>query len=1025
VKLRPLVAALATVTVLLAAMPDAPAGASVDGRACDGGAEQILRSDRGLGSWHLLPPPPFPAGSPGLQAHAIDRANPLRWYVTDGRTVLASHDGGCRWHAVLTLPSDRPDDRVGKLEVGPPRQGPGTLWAAIEHQHLPLPADPVLEAEPTVTSRLVRSDDGGATWDVTAELPFPFGRTTHLVVAPSDPDRIYAAVWGRLQASSDRGGSWDDRGFLPYGPGDYLIPPEPVGRPPEGVRELLRHRQDPTNPVEQLVVDHHDPDRLWATSPFRAYASPDAAMTWRSGVDDPGKRLPVVISRPGTAGTAIVPYHRYSGGQVSHYEVTDDGGAFWDVRPVEEWGGRLAGAPQSATVGWRGGDVVLTTFDRGLPAAHFALSVYRLAEGQGRFVDIDEFSLAPLYDVQSDLAPTPAFFFRSADRLVIHVPFEREEAGGDAFDPGPGATPTPGGGGGLDDLEPGAPPQRQRFPHLEPRPVAVPEPAEVTVSPASVVLAVGEEQLVDVTVRLPPRPTPLDLFLLLDSSGSTSWPVRHLALELQDLVDALAAEGVGLRVGVGSFTDYPFLPWGSDDDHAYRLHHRVADLRRDLPTELNAAHGSGEGVGTLVGSSALTALFQAATGAGQADPAPPGAPASQDPSIPAGLEAGFGTAAAPVVVTMTDVPFYDAPGHPGPARAEVLNTLGEHRIRQLGIATGLGGSHGGSVLARPDLEQTARATGALARRPVPCGGTGPDVAAAGPLVCTIDERAPEGIAAVTAALALALPDEGGVSVRTTEGGAGGSPSLVDLHEGAPAVQDQVVVACREGDPPVRTVGVDAVLERATTGQSGVVGTASVSVRCRGSEPAVPEAGEDEDAPGTPAPANPTQPGGVAPAQPPPPPVPVPAAGPAPAPASSPAPAASSSGVPSQVANPASAGAPSAVASPATGTAQGTAPAPSMGVSPGPDAAPASAASASGSGGSAVQAAAAPGGGGASPAVAWDSAGGRSPLGVATVHHAANARTAAATVLMAGTSLLLRRRRAAQRHRLVRVRSGRG
>jgi hypothetical protein len=960
----------------------------------------------------VLPPPPFPVGSPGLQAHAIDRANPLRWYVTDGRTVLASRDGGCRWEVVLALGADRPDDRVGALEVGPSLQGPGTVWVAIEQQHLPVPRVRAIEADPGVTSHLLRSDDGGGTWDAPAALPFPFGRTTHLLVAPADPDRVYAAVWGRLQVSWDRGASWQDRGFLPWGPGDYLIPPQPVGKPPDEVRDLLRHREDPQARIEHLVVDHHDPDRLWATSAFRVYTSPDAATTWQAGVDEPGRRLPVVVSRPEAAGTTIVPYHRYNGGSVSRYEVSEDSGTSWDLRPTESWGGRLAGSPQSATVGWRGGDVVLTTFDRGLPGAHFALSVYRLAEGTGRFVDIDEFGLAPLYDVQSDLAPTPVFFFRSADRLVIHVPFEREEAGGGAFDPGHGV-PTPGNGDGLEGLHPGEPPQRITYPSLEPRPVRPPEPAEVAVSPPLVDLAVGEKQAVDVRVALPPRPTPLDLFVLFDSSDSTARPIRHLALELQALVDALAAEGVGLRIGIGTFTDYPFLPWGGAGDHPYRLHRRVAEPHGELPAELAAAHQPGAGSGTLAGSSALTALFQAATGAGQADPTPPGVTPAEDPSISAGQEAGFGPSAAPVVVTMTDVPFYDAAGHPGPDRADVLAALRERRIRQLGIATGAGGSGGGSVLARPDLEGTAEATGALARHPVACGGTGPDVAPGAPLVCSIDELAPEGIAAVTAALALALPDEGEVSVRTAEGGVGsGSPTLVDLHEGAPAIADQVVVACREGDPPLRTVDVEAVLARSTTGQSEVLGSAAVSVRCSGTQPVPPESAEPSPAPGAPAPANPAQPSPATPAPPPPPPLPVPATGPAPAPAAGPSVAAS------HVANPASAGAPA----PAAGTAQGTAPV--AGTAPGAAQGTAPAASpgaAPAPGGSPAQVAATPGGGGASPALSWGDAGRRAPLEAATVHDAANARTAAATLLMAGTSLLLRRHRAAGRLRPVRNR----
>ncbi len=238
---------------------------------------------------------------------------------------------------------------------------------------------------------------------------------------------------------------------------------------------------------------------------------------------------------------------------------------------------------------------------------------------------------------------------------------------------------------------------------------------------------------------------PVDVFLIVDTSGSFYDDLESFRAEANSLVNALDDSGLNIHMGLARFEDYPIVPWGWADS-ADRAYERVLDIQSiddgtgNKPI-VNAINALTTRNGFDSPESQLVALIQGATGDGQE------VPGHAVANIPAGQGATFRSTPAaslsPVrmIILWTDAQFHtkndsnssDEPviGYPGPAFAETIDALNDKDIKMIGIGAGT------SALA--DLRRIAEGTNTLA----PAGGVNCDadatieVAEGDPIVCPI------------------------------------------------------------------------------------------------------------------------------------------------------------------------------------------------------------------------------------------------------------------------------------------------
>lgn len=234
----------------------------------------------------------------------------------------------------------------------------------------------------------------------------------------------------------------------------------------------------------------------------------------------------------------------------------------------------------------------------------------------------------------------------------------------------------------------------------------------------------------------PPPPPPaagaLDVFLLVDLSGSFWDDLPVFKTQAPDIISSLRASNPDSRFGLAKFEDYPIPPFGSAaaGDKAYE---RLVDLTFDTDVVLDTISALFTRFGDDAPQSQLPALYQAATGAGQ-DLSGVGFPGA---SIPPGQQANFRDGVTKLFLLWTDAPFHQPgdPGaipYPGPSFSETVDAiLALDPPKVIGISSGPFGV--------PDLQQIAEATGAVAPTDgVDCDGDGAiDIAEGEPLVCSI------------------------------------------------------------------------------------------------------------------------------------------------------------------------------------------------------------------------------------------------------------------------------------------------
>jgi hypothetical protein len=433
---------------------------------------------------------------------------------------------------------------------------------------------------------------------------------------------------------------------------------------------------------------------------------------------------------------------------------------------------------------------------------------------------------------------------------------------------------------------------------------SVPPPVPGVVVPAvkNVTLNVGNTGTESFTLNLPKNPTPLDLVFLVDASGSQVQYIETLKSRIKDIVNALTATKLDLKVGVATlgagpgegdqaYPDaYVFPPDTRDPLHPTAgrkyvkpvIYHRIRAVGSTGPTlqkAIDAIQIESDGLPPGVGPAtdregALLALSQLVTGSGIHTYGEDHNPAARNvyTSVPPGQQIDFrpSSAVRRVVVLSTDEPF-DTPypqkkyAEGRPIFTEALRDMKANHVQVIGLS-------GGQVDALDDLRHVASGTGTFA----PPGGVvcdngnvsgTPEVLKEGePLVCNTADHFAEAIIR----LLSSLVDRQSVKLvpltKSPVLGALQGRALTGLNVKQPnRASFQVTVSCVDVKPGVYPLRVAAVL-RGTQ-----VGSTRLNVTCVKALAAVP-----------PKPLDPAPPA-VPPAPQPPPPAIPPPAPPAPAP----------------------------------------------------------------------------------------------------------------------------------------------
>ncbi|MCU1602305.1 MAG: exo-alpha-sialidase, partial [Frankiales bacterium] len=261
---------------------------------------------------------------------------------------------------------------------------------------------------------------------------------------------------------------------------------------------------------------------------------------------------------------------------------------------------------------------------------------------------------------------------------------------------------------------------------------SVPPPRPGVVVPAvrAVTLPVGQTATVPFTLDLPKNPTPLDLFFLVDASGSMTDYIKNLKANINRIVSSLTAQKVDLKVGVGTLGsgerkgDQPYpatYVYPTDPKRTYnrpKIYHRiraVGAIGSDLQKAVDSIQIESDDIPSSVGSvtvgggheGQLLALQDLSDGRGIQ---------SQYGgfSVPPGQNAGWRGSqdTRRIVIVATDEAF----DNPYPQRTSASGQLdfGPALAALKAKGTQVIGLTAGSSDSAPDLRKVASGTGSFA-----------------------------------------------------------------------------------------------------------------------------------------------------------------------------------------------------------------------------------------------------------------------------------------------------------------------
>ncbi len=618
-------------------------------------------------------------------AYAVDPRRPEFMYITDGRSIHATKDGGCTWGAILDLanaptadlPLIGPAASIETLDVPESPSASGFVYAVVEEKAPNAGA---------VRMHVLKSENRGAVWTVSdSGLPATSGEVVDLAIAPSDPDIIYlfikalpGAGGDDIYASTDGGSTWTKR-------------------------------SSDSVPTTGAAIDPTDADDLWSWGQGGLFHSTNGGRTREVETSVAVASLGDVFHGPQSP-ARIMAYEP----ETQTINMSRDGGQTWY---------RIGGARGfaiSMTHANNVDDVVMSVHESvyafKAPSYWIEISPPELYDTVGdiRFLSADRTTDPAIYG----LSDTGIVKFTGLNTEVELLPFNLSDAAN---------------AGGVPKLSP---------------------PRTTLRIPA------GRDRTVPYKLALPPKPTPLDVYFLVDTTESMQSSIDGLRAGMQQIIDELDETGVDVQFGVGQYKDYPIPGFGDPvaGDVAYERLKAIGPVDDDLTSALESLRATGGGD---IPESQLTGLYQAATGEGQASFVPPG------------QDAGFRPGSLRTIINITDAAFHKGPEYPAPPFETVASALRNEHILQIGLAVfGPNGNKG----ALTDLSSMADMTGTLAPRGgVDCDDDGDiDIVFGGSLVCEIRDQTSSGVASLAPAIIStlrAVSEEVTIEV-STEGGRG-------------------------------------------------------------------------------------------------------------------------------------------------------------------------------------------------------------------------------------------------------------
>lgn len=616
-------------------------------------------------AWHSIKGPGFPAGPQVIASYAVEPLRPTHLYVTNGVSVMRTADTGCTWHEAYTLPAagtaganvSAADSEILEIEVS----APGVLY---------LPIQQTTAAGPR--PRILVSTDSGVSWR-SAEggiLSGAIGRLEDFDAPQSDPGKAYALVdlensdlpgvaidtSQALLETNDSGGTWSVRTVFQGGETSVSTPV--VGVTIGGAAEF-----------RQITADPLRSEDVWL------YGEGETLHIGEAGP------IPVPLINIGVLDIA------FDGSMVLAYEqnvpighISDDGGQTFTSFPtgVAISSAAAISAPVAAAEG------------SGRSFLHFGLPGTTTVQ----LADITPLNGRRLSSIRVGVAqdggdvPELRVFGHTNDTIEVRAGFPDE----------PPETVEEI----IGELE-------SRKSNRAPG-VLVPENERVTLRP-------GKSKTIDYGLTVPAASTPLDVYFMIDVSGSMGGTINGVRSAMQEIVDRLADLGADVNFGVGAFRAY-------NDPPAYARLRDIGPVNDDLRRALNSLNASGGGSETQ-----MSALYQSVTGEGEA-------------GIPPDLNMNFRPGSLRVSILATDEVISQGGAHkPYPT---VVEALKKANVKSVGLAIQESPLIGGPDYDNPGepagvLQLVATGSGAVA----PVGGVdcdgepGSEIPEGGPIVCII------------------------------------------------------------------------------------------------------------------------------------------------------------------------------------------------------------------------------------------------------------------------------------------------